>query len=131
MNLNGVKKELYIRELVKIKYRDLLYIEMTYTGVNDGKIFEDCSEDEIVIFATLLIDDVQKLYEYLEKVKREYSLEHVEFKEYEIIEKQIDELVRKMDIEYSKDMDVNELLTDSSFMRAFIDLFSQIRLYNI
>lgn len=130
MNLNGVKKELYIRELVKIKYRDLLYIEMTYTGVNDGKIFEDCSEDEIVIFATLLIDDVQKLYEYLEKVKREYSLEHVEFKEYEIIEKQIDELVRKMDIEYSKDMDVNELLTDSSFMRAFIDVFSQIRLFN-
>lgn len=127
---SGVKKELYIRELIKTKYRIMLYKEMTYIEVNDGRVFEDCREEEIVTFATLLIDDVQKLYEYLEKVKREYSLEHIEFTEYEVIEKEIDGLVRRMDIEYSKDMDINELLTDGSFMRAFIDAFSQIRVLN-
>lgn len=126
---SGVKKELYIRELLKTKYRIKLYKSITNVD-RDRRIFEDCREEEIVTFATLLIDDVQKLYEYLEKVKREYSLEHIEFTEYEVIEKEIDGLVRRMDIEYSKDMDINELLTDGSFMRAFIDAFSQIRVLN-
>lgn len=126
---SGVKKELYIRELIKTKYRIKVYKSITNVD-RDGRIFEDCREEEIVTFATLLIDDVQKLYEYLEKVKREYNLEHIKFAKYEIIEKEIDALVRRMDIEYSKDMDINELLTDGRFMRAFIDAFSQISLLN-
>lgn len=104
--------------------------DITLGGINTGKIFKNCEEEEITVFATILISDIQKLYEYLNKIKIKYKIEHEEFVEYEFIEKRIDGLVRRMDIEYSKNMEVNEVLKDDIFVREYIAILSQIRLLN-
>lgn len=130
MNSIGVKKELYVRELIKTKYRIILYKTIINVWVNTGRIFENCKEEEITVFATILIGDIQKLYEYLNKIKIKYKIEHEEFAEYEFIEKRIDGLVRRMDVEYSKDTTVNGVLTDNIFVREYIDILSRIRLLN-
>ena len=122
--LESERKQAYLVELIKANYRIQC---LNYINDFRQSSFNPLSDTEKIIFATLVKEDMMSFYEQLSEVKYKYMMRDVNYEDIERVEKELDNFVRRMGIQYSETMDLTNFFDDTNMQESFIDIMKQVR----